>query len=114
MIDRNSDRLVKKAPILVLAALTFALGGCSSTAMNCRLFGLQCGAPTAEQEAKAADDQARLKQEDATLGQTAKYGTPSGPGPQYGDGGGDQYGYGPAYSYARQAPALPNTRDPQQ
>jgi hypothetical protein len=27
-----------------------------------------------------------------------------GPGPQYGDGGGDQYGYGPRYRYARQAP----------
>jgi hypothetical protein len=24
--------------------------------------------------------------------------------PQYGSGGGDQYGYGPGYSYARQAP----------
>jgi len=33
------------------------------------------------------------------------YGTPYGPGPQYGDGGGDQYGYGPGYSYARQAPS---------
>ena len=32
------------------------------------------------------------------------YGTPYGPGPQFGDGGGDQYGYGPGYSYARQAP----------
>ena len=32
------------------------------------------------------------------------YGTPYGPGPQYGNGGGDQYGYGPGYSYARQAP----------
>jgi hypothetical protein len=32
------------------------------------------------------------------------YGTPYDGGPQYGSGGGDQYGYGPAYSYARQAP----------
>jgi len=32
------------------------------------------------------------------------YGTPYGPGPDYGNGGGDQYGYGPGYSYARQAP----------
>lgn len=32
------------------------------------------------------------------------YGTPYGPGPQFGSGGGDQYGYGPGYSYARQAP----------
>jgi hypothetical protein len=106
MIDRNSDRLVKKAAILVLAALTFALGGCSA-AMNCGLFGLQCGAPTAEQEAKAANDEARLKQENATLGPTGHYGTPYGPGPQFGEGGGDQYGYGPAYSYARQAPPSP-------
>jgi hypothetical protein len=32
------------------------------------------------------------------------YGTPYDGGPQYGSGGGDQYGYGPAYSYAKQAP----------
>lgn len=32
------------------------------------------------------------------------YGHALWPGPQYGDGGGDQYGYGPGYSYARQAP----------
>ena len=37
------------------------------------------------------------------------YGTPYDGGPQYGEGGGDQYGYGPAYSYARQAPSLPDT-----
>jgi len=94
----------------VLAALAFALSGCS-TAMNCRLFGLQCGTPTAEQEARAADDQARLKQEDAVLAPRGKYGTPYGPGPQYGDGGGDQYGYGPAYSYARQAPDVPTNKE---
>ena len=35
------------------------------------------------------------------------YGTPYDGGPQYGSGGGDQYGYGPAYSYARQAPSRP-------
>ena len=103
MIDRRSVQLSKKAPLLVVAALAFVLAGCSS-AMNCRLFGLQCGAPTAEQEARAADDQTRLKQEDAVLGPIGHYGTPYGPGPQYGEGGGDQYGYGPAYSYARQAP----------
>jgi hypothetical protein len=107
MFDRRS-RLTKKIPILVLAAMAFGLGGCSS-AMNCRLFGLQCGAPTAEQEVRAADDQARLKQEDAVLGPIGHYGTPYGPGPQYGEGGGDQYGYGPAYSYARQAPELPTS-----
>ena len=107
MIDRRSVQLSKKAPILVLAALAFVLGGCAS-AMNCRLFGLQCGAPTPEQQAKAADDEARLKQEDAVLGKTGHYGTPDGLGPQYGEGGGDQYGYGPAYSYARQAPEPPD------
>jgi hypothetical protein len=108
MFDRRSHRLAKKTPILVLAALAFALGGCS-TAMNCALLGLQCGAPTPEQQARAADDEARLKQEDAVLGPRGRYGTPYGPGPQYGDGGGDQYGYGPAYSYARQAPELPDS-----
>jgi len=113
MIDRRSVQLSKKAPLLVVAALAFVLAGCSS-AMNCRLFGLQCGAPTAEQEARAAADEARLKQENATLAKDGHYGTPYGPGPQYGEGGGDQYGYGPAYSYARQAPASPNTSDPQQ
>jgi len=110
MIDRRSVQLSKKAPLLVVAALAFVLAGCSS-AMNCRLFGLQCGAPTAEQEARALDDQARLKQEDATLGPKGHYGTPYGPGPQYGEGGGDQYGYGPAYSYSRQAPPSPNETD---
>jgi hypothetical protein len=103
MFDRRSHRLTKIAPIFVLAALAFALGGCS-TATNCRMFGLQCGIPAAEQEARAADDAARLKQEDAVLGPIGHYGTPYGAGPQYGEGGGDQYGYGPAYSYARQAP----------
>ena len=106
MIDPRSAQLSKTAPLLVAAALAFVLAGCSS-AMNCRLFGLQCGAPTAEQEARAADDQARLKQEDAILSPIGHYGTPYGPGPQYGEGGGDQYGYGPAYSYARQAPLDP-------
>ena len=33
------------------------------------------------------------------------YGTPYGPGPDYGSGGGDQYGYGPGYSYGTQAPS---------
>src|SRR6516162_10402204 len=113
MIDWRAAR-AKQALILALLAFAFALGGCSSTVMNCRLFGLQCGAPTAEQEAKAADDQARLKQEDAVLGSRGLYGTPDGPGPQYGEGGGDQYGYGPAYSYARQAPPSPEPSNPQQ
>jgi hypothetical protein len=108
MFDRDSDRVVKKARILVLAALSLALGGCTA-GTNCALFGLQCGAPTPEQQARAADDAARLKQEDATLASTGHYGTPYGPGPQYGEAGGDQYGYGPAYSYARQAPAAPDT-----
>ena len=60
-------------------------------------------------DARTTDDAARLKQEDATLASTGHYGTPYGPGPQYGEAGGDQYGYGPAYSYARQAPAAPDT-----
>ncbi len=109
MFGRRSHRVIKKAPILALAVLAFALGGCASSAMNCRLFGFQCGEPTAEQQAQAANDETRLKQEDAVLGARAKYGTPYGPGPQYGEGGGDQYGYGPAYSYARQAPELPSS-----
>ena len=113
MIDWRPAR-AKQVPILALLALAFALGGCSSTVMNCRLFGLQCGAPTAEQEAKAADNEARLKQEDAIYGPRGHYGTPDGPGPQYGEGGGDQYGYGPAYSYARQAPDSPGNTEHQQ
>jgi hypothetical protein len=47
-------------------------------------------------------------------GEMTKRHSPYGPGPQYGEAGGDQYGYGPAYSYARQAPASPNTSEPQQ
>jgi len=35
------------------------------------------------------------------------YGTPYDGGPQCGSGGGDQYGYGPAYSYGKQAPPGP-------
>jgi hypothetical protein len=108
MMDLHFDRVVKTASIFALAALVFALTGCTS-ATNCAMFGLQCGAPTPEQQAKAVDDQARLKQEDAVLGPVGQYGTPYGAGPQYGEAGGDQYGYGPAYSYARQAPdPLPN------
>ena len=113
MIDWRAAR-AKQALILALLAFAFALGGCSSTVMNCRLFGLQCGAPTAEQEAKAADNEARLKQEEAIYGPKGRYGTPNGPGPQYGEGGGDQYGYGPAYSYARQAPDSPGNTEHQQ
>ena len=41
------------------------------------------------------------------------YGTPYGGGPQfYASGGGDQHGYGPAYSLAKQAPTPPNCVDP--
>jgi hypothetical protein len=36
---------------------------------------------------------------DYGLKQRGCYGTPYGGGPQYRSGGGDQYGYGPAYSY---------------
>ena len=106
MANSFFDRPIKQATALLLVTLCLPLGACS-TAMNCALFGLQCGAPTPEQQASAADDAARLKQEDAVLGPRGHYGTPYGPGPQYGEGGGDQYGYGPAYSYARQAPDLP-------
>ena len=113
MIDRLSDRLTKTAPILGLALLVFALAGCTAGS-NCALFGLQCGPPTPEQQARAADDEARLKEENGVLGPKGHYGTPYGPGPQYGEAGGDQYGYGPAYSYARRAPASPDTSDPRQ
>jgi hypothetical protein len=113
MIDRYSDRAAKTAPTLVLAALAFTLAGCAS-GTNCALFGLQCGTPTAEQESKAAAAEATLKQEGAVLGPTGHYGTPYGPGPQYGGGGGDQYGYGPGYGYARQAPEQPNDTEQQQ
>jgi hypothetical protein len=41
---------------------------------------------------------------DYGLKQRGYFGTPYGGGPQYSSGGGDQYGYGPAYSYAKQAP----------
>jgi hypothetical protein len=109
MIDRHSDRLVKKVPVLMLAALAFALSACS-TATNCALFGLQCNAAPVD-ESKAAAAEALAKQEDATLGPKGHYGTPYGPGPQYGEGGGDQYGYGPAYSYARQVPSSPDETD---
>jgi hypothetical protein len=102
MTERHSDRIANKAPILVIAALAVTLGACSA-GTNCAMFGLQCGAPTAEQESKA---EAAAKQEDIKLVKDGHYGTPYGPGPQYGEGGGDQYGYGPAYSYARQAPQL--------
>jgi hypothetical protein len=55
-----------------------------------------------------------LKQEGTVLDPTDHYGSPYGAGPQYGSGGGDQYGYGPGYSYARQAPELPNDTVQQQ
>jgi hypothetical protein len=106
MINRFFDRVAEKAPIFPLAALIFSLAGCSA-GTNCALFGLQCGAPTAEQESKAAAAEALAKQEDATLGQRGHYGTPYGLGPQYGSGRGDQYGYGPGYSYAADAPDPP-------
>jgi hypothetical protein len=108
--------VTNKAPILVIAALAVSLGACSA-GTNCAMFGLQCGAPAAEQESKAAAaaaGEAVAKQEDAKLVKVGHYGTPYGPGPQYGEAGGDQYGYGPAYSYARQAPASPDTSGPQQ
>jgi hypothetical protein len=110
MANPQFDQPTNATAIWLLVALSFTLGACSA-GTNCALFGLQCGAPTPEQQAKAADDEARLKQEDATLGPKGHYGTPYGPGPQYGEGGGDQYGYGPAYSYSRQAPPSPDETD---
>ena len=48
-----------------------------------------------------------------SLKERGYYGTPYGGGPQfYASGGGDQYGYGPAYSLAKQAPTPPNCVDP--
>ena len=111
MTKRHSDRIANKAPILVIAALAVTLAACSA-GTNCGMFGLQCGAPAAEQESKTAAAEVVVKQEDAKLVKGGLYGTPYGPGPQYGEAGGDQYGYGPAYSYARQAPASPGNPDP--
>jgi hypothetical protein len=47
---------------------------------------------------------------DYGLKQRGYYGTPYDAGPQYSSGGGDQYGYGPAYSYAKQAPETATIR----
>jgi hypothetical protein len=113
MTKRHSDRLADKAAILVIAALAVTLTACSA-GTNCAMFRLQCGAPAAEQENKAAAATAAevvAKREDAKLVKDGLYGTPYGPGPQYGEAGGNQYGYGPAYSYARQAPASPGNPD---
>ena len=49
---------------------------------------------------------------DYALKQRGYYGTPYDAGPQYSSGGGDQYGYGPAYSYAKQAPEPPSFAPP--
>ena len=59
MTDRHSDRIANKAPILVIARAGCHFG-CVFGGNELRLFGLQCGAPTAEQESKAADDEARV------------------------------------------------------
>jgi hypothetical protein len=102
-----------KAANLAIAALALTLGACSA-GTNCALLGLQCGAPTAEQESKAAAPEAAAKEEDSILAKKGHYGTPYGPGPQYGSGGGDQYGYGPGYSYAPLAPEAPNAEEQRQ
>ena len=57
--------------------------------------------------ASAASAQNCWNYVDCSLKQRGYYGTPYGDGPQFGSGGGDQYGYGPAYSYAKQAPPGP-------
>jgi len=49
---------------------------------------------------------------DYALKQRGYNGTPYDAGPQYSSGGGDQYGYGPAYSYAKQAPEPPSFAPP--
>jgi len=54
--------------------------------------------------ASTASAQGCLYCGDGNLKQRGYYGTPYGGGPEWGSGGGDQYGYGPAYSYAKQAP----------
>jgi hypothetical protein len=75
---------MKRSAKFVTAALL--LIGCASTAsaQSCWYYG------------------------ECNLKQRGYYGTPYGGGPQfYASGGGDQYGYGPAYSLAKQAPAPP-------
>jgi hypothetical protein len=54
--------------------------------------------------ASAASAQGCWNYRDCNLKLRGYYGTPYGGGPEWGSGGGDQYGYGPAYSYAKQAP----------
>jgi len=70
-------------PIAKFVTATLLLIGCASTAsaQGCLSYG------------------------DCILKQRGYYGTPYGGGPDWGSGGGDQYGYGPAYSYAKQAPS---------
>jgi len=61
--------------------------------------------------ASAASAQTRWTYPGCSLKERGYYGTPYGGGPQfYASGGGDQYGYGPAYSLAKQAP--PNCAGP--
>lgn len=57
--------------------------------------------------ASAASAQSCWDYRDCSLKLRGYYGTPYGGGPDWGSGGGDQYGYGPAYSYAKQAPPGP-------
>jgi hypothetical protein len=113
MTNPHFDRTAKKTAILAMPALALGLSACSA-GTNCALLGLQCGAPTAEQESKATAAEAVAKQEDSILAKKGHYGTPYGPGPQYGSGGGDQYGYGPGYSYAPLAPEAPNADEQRQ
>ena len=81
-LETNGEREMRpmKLPRLTTAALL--LIGCVSTA-SAQSYGYTS---------------------DYVLKQRGYYGTPYGGGPDFGSGGGDQYGYGPAYSYAKQAP----------
>ena len=66
----------------LIAALLLIGGASTASAQSCRYYG------------------------ECSLKQRGYYGTPYGGGPQfYASGGGDQYGYGPAYSLAKQAPS---------
>jgi hypothetical protein len=53
MANPQFDQPTNAAAIWLLIALSFTLGACSA-GTNCALFGLQCGAPTPEQDEECA------------------------------------------------------------